>query len=248
MNKTSYFSILFIIFFVACTQNSQDSKQTSGPSQKIGNGKVFAWTKTGDDGNVKSVGFTLTKGALENLPHDGVNLDLMFASNTLGKIPFEHIYLNYLHHGHEPPGVYDVTHFDMHFYMQTVQERSAIPPYTGAAMAKFDNLPSDGHMPIPYIRLPGGVPGMGVHWANPTSKELAGNGKFDQTLLFGSYDGKMTFIEPMVTLDFLISKPSFTGSVPMPSKFAKTGLFPQKYSIKQVGDNIEVSLDEMILK
>jgi hypothetical protein len=150
-----------------------------------------------------------------------------------------------VHTRHEPPGTYDVAHFDMHFYMQPLAERKAIPPYP-VAPAKFDNLPADGFIPKPYIRLPAGVPEMGVHWANPTSPELAGTSKFTETLIYGSYDGKVTFLEPMVTYDFLKSKPNLTKAIPTPTKFAKGGYYPMKYSIKQVGDEIEVSLEEMM--
>ena len=66
-------------------------------------------------------------------------------------------------------------------------------------------------------------------------------------VIMGSYDGKMTFYEPMITLDYLITKPNITKPAPVPTKFSKAGYYPMKYSIKQVGDNIEISLDEMML-
>jgi hypothetical protein len=247
MKKT--FLLLTSIVFLAIGCKKEDSANTfKSASQNLGEGKVFTWVKFSDDDVATSVGFTLTKGALDNLPHSGVDLELNFPDKAIGKIPFDHILLNFLHEGHEPPGTYDVAHFDMHFYFQSSAERKAIPPYAGAAIAKFDNLPADGYIPQPYFRLPGGVPGMGVHWADPTSQELAGTGKFDQTLIYGSYDGKLTFIEPMVTLEFLNSKPNFSKNIPQPSKFANSGLFPLKYSIKQVGNNVEVSLDDLMMR
>lgn len=250
MKKIFIFYVSTILLLVGC---KTDDSTNVGPQiyksaeQTLGNGKVFTWTKFSVDNVPTSVGFTMTKGALDNLSHTGLELELNFPAEAAGKIPFDHLLLDFLHTGHEPPGTYDVAHFDMHFYMQTSSERKAIPPYAGAAMAKFDNLPADGFIPKPYIRLPGGVPAMGVHWADPTSKELAGTGKFDQTLIYGSYDGKVTFIEPMVTLEFLKSSPNLTKALPTPTKFAKSGLFPMTYSIKQVGENIEVSLDNLMI-
>ena len=164
----------------------------------------------------------------------------------VGKTPFDHVFLSFSHAGHEPPGIYDVAHFDMHFVMQPLAERAAIPPYSPATAAKFDNLPPAGSIPPPYFKLPAGVPLMGAHWANPTSPELNG-AKFTETFIMGSYDGKVTFYEPMITLELLNSKPNITKAAPIPTKFAKAGYFPMKYSIKQVGDNIEISLDEMML-
>jgi Domain of unknown function (DUF5602) len=245
--------LIFACFTAILMLNSCSKTATTDPNpiykgalQAIGDGKAHSWVQfTGD--KPTSIGITLTKGALDNLPHGTpVSLSFTLPAEAVGKTPFDHIYLDFSHAGHEPVGTYDVAHFDLHFAMQTVAERSAIPPYSPATAAKFDNLPPDGIMPKPYIRLPAGVPAMGVHWANPTTPEMNG-GKFTETLILGSYDGKMTFVEPMISLTLLQGKPSITKAIPMPTKFAKAGLFPMKYSIKQVGDEVQISLDDMML-
>jgi hypothetical protein len=236
---------LFMGGLLSCSKDQDVAPTYKGTEQTLGNGKAYSWAKFTTDGKPTAIGFTLTKGALDNLPHGGLALVLNIPTEAMGKMPFDHIMLDYLHTGHEPPGIYDVAHFDMHFYMQPLAERKAIPPYS-IAPAKFDILPADGFIPKPYIRLPAGVPEMGVHWANPTSAELAGTGKFTETLIYGSYDGKVTFLEPMVAFDFLKSKPNVTKSIPTPTKFAKAGYYPMKYSIKQVGDEIQVCLEEMM--
>lgn len=242
------FSLLSLLFLAACTEKNDPVAPTyKGAEQALGNGKAYSWVKFSTDNLPTSIGFTLTKGALDNLPHAGVALVLSLPPEAVGKTPFDHIMLDYLHTGHEPPGVYDIAHFDMHFYMQALAERKAIPVYSAASAAKFDNLPMAGYMPSTYIRLPAGVPEMGVHWANPASPELAGSGKFTETLIFGSYDGKLTFIEPMVSYDFLKNNPNLNKTVPLPAKFAKSGYYPMKYSIRQVGDEIQVSLDDLML-
>lgn len=247
MKQLLTFSLLALLFLTGCSENNTPSAPTyKGTEQTLGNGKAYSWVKFSTDNIPTSIGFTLTKGALDNLPHGGVALVLSLPAEAVGKTPFDHIMLDYLHTGHEPPGVYDVAHFDMHFYIQSLAERLAIPLYE-AAKTKFDNLPAAGYIPSPYIRLPAGVPQMGVHWANPTSPELAGSGKFTETLIFGSYDGKLTFVEPMVSYDFLKNSPNLTKSVPTPAKFAKAGYFPMKYSIKQVGEEIQVSLDDLMM-
>ena len=246
MKKLLLYFVATLVLFSSCEKSDDVAPTYKGAEQTLGNGKAYSWAKFTVEGTPSSLGFTLTKGALDNLPHGGVALVLSLPTEALGKNPFDHIMLDYLHTGHEPPGVYDIAHFDMHFYLQPLAERKAIPPYS-LAPAKFDNLPADGFIPKPYIRLPAGVPEMGVDWANPTSPELAGTGKFTETLIYGSYDGKMTFIEPMVSYDFLKNSPNLTKNVPTPTKFAKAGYFPMKYSIKQVGDEIVVSLDELML-
>ena len=240
------------LVFVSCktktTEVTPAAPNYTGDSQVLGNGKAFTWLRVDANQNPTSVGVTLTKGALENLSHGTfTEFVLPFTTAASSKIPFNHVFLSFSHSGHEPSGIYDVAHFDIHFVMQSLSERQAIPLYLPATAAKFDNLPADGIVPKPYFRLPGGVPGMGVHWANPTSPELNG-AKFTETFVMGSYDGKLTFYEPMITLDFLNSKPNITKPAPVPTKFTNAGYFPMKYSIKQVGDNIEISLDEMMMK
>ena len=242
--------LLVLLFATAmmlgCSKDENVAPTYTGASQNIGNGKAYSWIKFTTDNKPSSLGFTMTKGALDNLPHGGIALVLSLPNEAVGQVPFDHIMLDYLHTGHEPPGTYDVAHFDMHFYIQALAERKAIPAYP-VAPAKFDNLPAAGYIPTSYIRLPAGVPEMGVHWADPASPELSGKGKFTETLIYGSYDGKMTFIEPMVSHEFLSSKPNLTKSMPLPTKFAKAGYYPMKYSIKQVGDDIVVSLDDLMM-
>ena len=248
--KNIIFSCAFLAIILAgCKKDEAISDPNpiyKGTEQTFGNGKIYSWVKfTGD--KPSSVGVTLAKGALNNIPHNGgIAMVITLPTEAIGKTPFDHIYLDFSHTGHEPIGIYDKAHFDVHFMIQPNAERSVIPPYTPATAAKFDNLPPTGIMPVPYFRLPGGVPLMGAHWANPTSTELNG-GKFAETLIMGSYDGKMTFVEPMVTLDLLTASPNITKAVPTPTKFAKAGYFPMKYSIKQVGEDVTISLDELML-
>jgi hypothetical protein len=247
MKQLLTFSLLGLLFLTGCDKNNEPVATTfSGKEETLGNGKAYSWVKFSADNIPTSIGFTLTKGALDNLSHGGVALVLNLPAEAVGKTPFDHIMLDYLHTGHEPPGVYDVAHFDMHFYIQPLAERKAIPLYE-LAPAKFDNLPATGFIPSNYIRLPAGVPEMGVHWADPASPELSGKGKFAETLIYGSYDGKLTFMEPMVTHEFLKSSPNLTKTMPLPAKFAKAGYYPMKYSIKQVGDDIVVSLDDLMM-
>jgi hypothetical protein len=90
-------------------------------------------------------------------------------------------------------------------------------------------------VPQGYARFPGGVPKMGAHWGDPSSPEHNG-GDFTKTLLAGSYDGDMIFWEPMLTLDYLDDKGSFTAAVAQPQKYARAGFYPTTYHIRWDGD------------
>jgi Domain of unknown function (DUF5602) len=247
MKKLLFVFAASAVLLASCSKDEVATAPTyKGPEKALGDGKASTWVSFSTDDKPTAIGIRLTKGALDNLSHNGIALVLELPKEAVGKTPFDHVMLDFLHTGHEPPGVYDVPHFDMHFYMQALADRKAIPPYP-LATAKFDNLPPTGYMASNYVRLPAGVPEMGVHWVDPASPELSGKGKFTETLIQGSYDGKFTFIEPMISLDFLKSKPNVTKTVTLPTKFAKAGYYPMKYSIKQDGDDIVVSLDELMM-
>jgi hypothetical protein len=102
--------------------------------------------------------------------------------------------------GHPPPGIYSVPHFDFHFYKMPLAERLAIPPYP-QAMAAFNNNPLPGYLPTAYVKAPAGEAKMGAHWMDVTSPEFNGQ-PFTHTFVYGSYDGKVNFLEPMATLAF----------------------------------------------
>lgn len=110
------------MILVGCSKEEIAPTYT-GAEQTLGNGKAYTWAKFSTDGKPTSIGLTLTKGALDNLPHGGLALVLALPAEAIGKTPFDHVMLDYLHTGHELRAYYDVAHFDMHFYLQPLAER-----------------------------------------------------------------------------------------------------------------------------
>jgi hypothetical protein len=253
MKKVIYFLFASSIMLSSCKkEDATDPNPTyNGVSQTIGDGKVSSFVKF--TGSIPtSVGIIITKTGLDNLPHDKpTSLSIAMPSEAVGKIPFTHVYLDFSHAGHVPEGVYTLPHFDVHFMFQPDAERGAIGPYTPATAAKFDKEPEAGVIPPPYFKLPEGVPLMGAHWLNPaTSPEIIPGGpKFTETLIMGSYDGKWTFIEPMVTLEFLQNHPTVSKDIPQGSKVQVAGYYPKKYSIQHAenGDCI-ISLEGLTMR
>ncbi len=252
--KNSILSLIILaILFTSCNkkETANPNPTYNGVAQTIGNGKVASYVKfTGS--TPSSVGIIITKAGLENLPHDKpVSLSIAMPTEAIGKTPFTHVYLDFSHAGHEPAGVYTFPHFDIHFMMQPDAERAAIGPYSAETAAKFDKLPEDGVIPAPYFKLPAGVPLMGAHWLNPaTSPEVVPGGpKFTETLIMGSYDGKWTFIEPMITLDFLQKHPTVSKDIPQGSKVQVAGYYPKKYSIQHAENgDCNISLEELTMR
>ena len=146
--------------------------------------------------------------------------------------PFRFAVLNWNPGGHEPPGIYDKPHFDFHFYMIDDAERRAIVPGAtfeskGALHPAADELPA-GYVPTPPVPL------MGTHWVDPKAPELNGR-PFTQTFIAGSWDGRPTFLEPMITKAFFESKPDFTAPIPEVKRHAAAGWYPRAYAIRWDG-------------
>lgn len=223
-----------------------------GPAVQMGSGHSRSWVNISHEGKVLGIGIEMTGGALEGLPVNPEN----FAASTfilpLHKkakelTAFDHIVINWNVHGHEPQHVFDIPHFDFHFYKISVAEQLAIPPYPMAS-AKFDNNPPAGYMPPLYLHTPGGVPQMGAHWINLLSPEFNG-GVFTHTFIYGSYDGKVTFEEPMITLATLEAGNTIHQNFRQPDHFAPVNkYYPTRYNIWK--DNAKnrhyVSLDQMV--
>ena len=59
--------------------------------------------------------------------------------------------------------------------------------------------------------------------------------------MFGS--GKVTFYEPMITLEFLKNNNNFERSIPQPAKVQKSGWYPTKMKIIKHDGLTDVILD-----
>lgn len=76
-----------------------------------------------------------------------------------------------------------------------------------------------------------GVSGMGAHWIDPVSHEFHGH-DFTHTFIWGSYDGRFIFIEPMITKAFLESKPQVSVPLKLPTEYERSGYYPTSYAIR----------------
>ena len=202
-----------------------------GSSVKVGDGVARAYVKENSDGDPIEVGLNLSAKALENLPDHHANFVLPFHPNK-GKRFYNHVLIGWAPEGHEPPGVYDLPHFDVHFYLTSVEDREAIE-----GQIDPDVMPAPEYIPQNYIMLPGIVPQMGAHWADALAPELPWNGGalFTHTFIWGSYHGEFTFLEPMITRDFLLSlngQPAVTAVVKHPAVWQRDGWYPSHYSIE----------------
>lgn len=197
------------------------------------------------DGAPLAIGIKLSERTLENLPPDMEEFSLQLPNKAKG-LAFDHIDLGWNPEGHEPPGTYDIPHFDIHFYMISREEQMGI---TDPDLAEI--LPPNEFWPANYFPTPGFVPMMGKHWLNMFADELQPGGVFTQTFIYGSYNGEFIFYEPMITLDYLKEKTSMQYDISQPAEFQRTGYYyPTTYSISYDSTKKEytISLEGMVLR
>jgi hypothetical protein len=206
---------------------AQGLRIVEGPPAPLGNGSARAWVALTASGAPGSIGVSMTDDALSGLPADEQNVALQLpeAARQAG---YDHVWLNWNPHGHEPPGIYSVPHFDVHFYRISTAERERIDPSDPDYEAKLAKAPPAGMMPPGYVQTPGGVPRMGAHWVQADAPEFTGH-HFEKTLVLGSDDGQFIFVEPMITRAFLLSRAEVTLPVPTPER--SPVWWPQSYEI-----------------
>lgn len=215
-----------------------------GPSMEIGGGTAQTLVKINDSGELKAVGVRISEDVLGGLPSNFEHITLQFPEEAEGMV-FEHFDMEWNPNGHEPLGVYDIPHFDMHFYMISEAEKMMI---TDAALAEI--LPDAQYWPETYVPTPGFVPIMGKHWISTESGEANGE-VFDQTFIYGSYNGNFIFYEPMITIDYLMDKTDEEYSIFQPDVFQRTGYYyPTTYSISydEVNNEYVILLEDMVLR
>jgi hypothetical protein len=224
--------------------NTAGMHRQYGPPQKVGNGMARAYVVLNANAGQAPVelGIALDEKALDGLPASGMEFSYDLRLPEHAPAPYRFAELDWNPQGHVPPGVYTVPHFDFHFYTVPRAERDAIDPADPQYAAKASNLPTGDLVP-PFYIVPGppaavAVPHMGVHWLDVRSPELqgllgnpAGYQPFTKTFIYGSWNGNFTFLEPMVTREYLLSHPDATSPISVPARYAQSGWYPTSYRV-----------------
>lgn len=241
----------------ACSDDESTSpnapRTVYGASQTLGGGTARTYVTLNAEGKPVSLGVALSEAALTNLPMTPnapspsaamLQLALPVDAPVTG---YNHVMLDWNPVGHEPDHVYTLPHFDFHFYNLTPQQVMAIMPTDPQWATKAAALPPTQYVPAGYVaasvlaNIPAGaaaVPMMGLHWLDVASPELqpppAGK-TFTETFIYGSYDGKFIFLEPMITKAYIESLKNTNGmsrAIPSPAQVQTAGYYPSKYSIR----------------
>jgi Domain of unknown function (DUF5602) len=242
--KLLIISTLLATAFVACKKEAATPTEFYGDVVTLGGGTAKTYYRTDASGNPEEIGIAISEAAMNALPKSSTENSIPLPAEAQAKTPFKFVLLDWNHAGHEPAKVYDLPHFDVHFYITTDAERLKINPSDATAAA----TPADGYLPQPTV--PGGVvPQMGNHWIDVTSPELNG-AKFTNTFIYGSAYGKVIFYEPMITPEFMKSSPHSHNAIKQPQKYPSAGYFPSEYCVKFNADakQYEISIETFFLK
>lgn len=244
----------------ACSQAGGESfsDMTLGAEAKLGDGTASSFARFDREGTPLAIGVVFTAEALANLPmersdeHHCFDIDgdgaiepdpeclpthervipLPAEASRRADIPFKWVLVNWNPAGHIPPGIYDVPHFDIHFYIESIENTFALTP----GPCGLENLRCDqferAMRPVPvnythpdFQNVEAAVPAMGNHLIDLTEHEFHGS-PFDRSWIYGTYDGRITFYEEMVTRDYLAGRPDTCFDIKLPEAFEVAGYYP----------------------
>lgn len=273
------------LLMLGCSVSQRPVESTArllGTHSKVGNGMVSSYSEVGKDGIPNAIGIVFQARALQGLPaeysgghecydqsNDG-QLDLegeCFATHEWtiplpgdiarrSDVPFKWVGLNWNPQGHTPRGVYDLPHFDVHFYLEPIERIFSIQPgpcgpeYVRCDQFKLgtNSLPSN-YMHADFKNVNAVVPAMGNHLVDQTAPEFRGD-RFTQAWIYGVYDGRVTFFEQMVTQAYLLSRPAECFPIKSPPSVGVRGFYPTRYCIRYLAptDEYTVSMENFVLR
>ncbi|MFJ3928311.1 hypothetical protein [Streptomyces sp. NPDC090022] len=169
-------------------------------------------------------------------------LELPAQLTSLPNMPLKWALVNFNPMGHGPHGIYDTPHFDFHFYTQSKAERDAIRSGPCGLAINCEDFATatkplaPEHMPKDYKDNGVAEAAMGNHLVDMTSPEW-GTEKFTQTFIYGAYDAKISFLEPMITKAWMEgiaagTNPNRCWPIKQPQQWQVAGWYPQEYCIK----------------
>jgi hypothetical protein len=238
LQKLVPLALLGTVLLVGCDDDKDQSPTPAtmfGKPVAVGEGSVRAYVTTNTTGTPTEVGVRLTEGALTALP-TATGTMYMYELDlpaTAGQTPFDHVAFNWNPYGHDPIAVYGVPHFDVHFYLQSQAEQQTITKDD----PKGDIKPDLSLLPADYQPTPDGSPNRtvemeGRHWIDRTSPELVPGNAFSNTFIYGSYNGHVTFLEPMLVKTLLTPAVNISAPIKQPQVYeAKGKYYPNKYTI-----------------
>lgn len=273
-----------LVMVTASASGAADDPADRIPGWRVnlGSGVVSSFAEVQENGVPRAIGVAFTASALAGLPTDMSDRHHCVDRNGDGVIsrptecsdthefviplpdavarredvPFKWVLLNWNPAGHIPPGIYDVPHFDIHFYMMAIADVFAIADgLCGPEFVDCDDFDA-GKMPVAagfmnpdFNDVDAVVPAMGNHLIDVTGPEFQGE-PFTRSWIFGVFRGRVTFYEEMVTVAYLRTQPNACSPIKSPQAVAVSGFYPTQSCIRyEAGTNeYVVSLEGFVYR
>lgn len=211
-----------------------------GPARSLGSGTARSYV-TVRRGEPVEFGVALSPDAVAALPAAGEDeaTEFLLALPDANPTPFRMIELDWSTAGHPPFPVSRRPHLDARFYVIDAAGRDAISATDPNYALKAARLPAAARIPAGYVApFPDATPRVGVRWVDPTTPEVTRKG-FGASLLLGSWDGEVTFWEPVVTLDLLAARTTVDRPLRAPTAVAVPGWYPTAWRVHWDGTRRE---------
>lgn len=241
-----------------CSSKPSANDRALGQSWGFGNGTITTYAEVDGDRVPTAIGVIFSSDSLDGMPAEPSDQHHCFDRDSNGTvdphmecfmsheaviplpdlvatrkdIPFKWVLFNWNPMGHIPPEIYDVPHFDVHFYIEPIANVFAIQDGPcGPEFVRCDQferarkpLPAN-YMPPDYTNVDAVAPAMGNHLIDLTGPEFNGE-KWQRNWIYGIYDGRITFYEEMLTLEYLKSQPDKCNAIKSPPAVALSGFYP----------------------
>ena len=187
----------------------------------------------------------------------GVQRKLAMPDGTPASLPIQWVGLNWNPEGHPAPAppVYGVPHFDFHFYLASPEQIEAIRPGTCGFMVDCEvfeqaRIPvPERYMPEDYVEVGAVAAGEGNHLLDSKSPELGDPpAAFTHTFIYGSHEGHLIFLEPMITAAFIAGQPNECHPIKSPEAWEVKGRYPTEYCMRYLPEQREyrISLEGFV--
>lgn len=246
-----------VLLAAACSRAPEHVRYDGAPAP-LGHGSVSGYATFDDQGVPLAIGVSFSGDALETLPTEPTDGHRCYDATRDGTLdpesecshwheralplpsdaarredmPFKWALLNWNPHGHIPPGVWDTPHFDVHFYLESIENVFALQRGTcGPELLRCDQF-ARATKPVPanflhedFVDVGAAAPAMGNHLIDTTAAEFHG-APFTRAWIFGAYDGRVTFYEEMLTVQYLREGPDECFAIKSPPAVAVGGYYP----------------------
>lgn len=233
LSTLSFCFILSSALFLSSCKKDINYETFYGTEMAVGNGNARTFFTVSNAGVPREIGVVFTAEALAKLPNANTTWVLNLHQKAIEATLFKNIVvgLSASGHGLPPTGNIDA-HLDVRFFMMPNDEREAIPApaaplYPPPAGAGFDTHPPAGYLPENYV-MNYAVAKIGRHWAD---NSFATGAHVEHTMIYGTYNGELTFIAPIVTVAGMVAGKNYSIAYPQPQQFAKPGYYATKYNI-----------------